>query len=116
MNLPEAGDIHWADFGETLGTEQAGRRPALVISERAFNVRSPRLIVCPITSRHRDWPTVLAMPPESRTRGVILCDQLRSIDRQARMFAFIERLPQECLARVRNVVGEILGIASDIRA
>lgn len=116
MSLPAPGDIHWADFGTTLGTEQAGRRPALVISERAFNVRSPRLIVCPITSRHREWPTVVAMPPESRTRGVILCDQMRTIDRQARLFAFIERLPEERLARVRNVVGELLGIGSNIRA
>src|SRR5438270_11437132 len=116
MAAPEAGDIHWVFFDPALGTEQAGRRPALVVSERVFNVRSPRLIVCPITSRHRDWPTVVAMPTESRTRGVILCDQLRAIDRQTRMFAFIERLPEECLARVRNVVSEILGIGSNIGA
>jgi|SRR5947209_10978477 len=116
MAAPEAGDIHWVFFDPGLGTEQAGRRPAVVISARAFNIRSPRLIVCPITSRHRDWPTVVAMPPESRTHGVILCDELRAIDRQARMFAFIERLPEECLATVRSVVGEILGIGSNIRA
>jgi mRNA interferase MazF len=116
MAAPEAGDIHWVEFGTTLGTEQAGRRPALVISEQVFNARSPRLIVCPITSRHRDWPTVVVMPPEAKTRGVILCEQLRTIDRQARLFRFIERLPEEYLAKVRNIIGEIIGIRPNLRA
>jgi mRNA interferase MazF len=113
MAAPEAGDIHWAEFGTTLGTEQAGRRPALIISERAFNMHSPRLVVCPITSRHRDWPLVVVMPPESKTRGVILCDQLRTIDWRARLFGFIERLPEQQLMDVRNIIGEIIGIRPD---
>jgi mRNA interferase MazF len=114
MNLPEAGDIHWADFGETLGTEQAGRRPALVVSEHAFNARSPRIIVCPITSRIAEWPVVIAVPATLRTQGIILCDQVRAIDRGARLFSYIESLPEHTLLAVRSVLGVILGF--DLRA
>ena len=110
MNLPEAGDIHWADFGETLGTEQAGRRPALVVSEHVFNARSSRVVVCPITSRPAEWPVVVPMPSSMRTRGVILCDQTRAIDRRARLFGYIERLPDDSLIVVRRVLGAILGM------
>ncbi|HEX3180753.1 MAG TPA: type II toxin-antitoxin system PemK/MazF family toxin [Beijerinckiaceae bacterium] len=110
MNLPEAGDIHWADFGTTLGTEQAGRRPALVVSEHVFNARSSRIVVCPITSRPVEWPVVVPMPSLLRTRGVILCDQVRAIDRRARLFGYIERLPEDSLIAVRRVLGAILGV------
>jgi mRNA interferase MazF len=112
MTTPEAGDIHWADFGETLGTEQAGRRPALVVSEHAFNRRSPRIVVCPITSRMTEWPVVVPVPSSMRTQGVILCDQVRTIDRRARLFTFIERLPEDSLVAVRRTLSAILGLGT----
>jgi mRNA interferase MazF len=110
MSPPEPGDIHWADLGETLGTEQAGRRPALVVSEQVFNARSSRVVVCPITSRPAEWPVVVPMPLYVRTRGVILCDQVRAIDRRARLFGYIERLPDDSLIAVRRVLNAILGL------
>jgi mRNA interferase MazF len=110
MAAPEAGDIHWAEFDTTLGTEQAGRRPALVVSAHLFNARSSRIVVCPITSRIAEWPVVVPVPPSLLTRGVILCDQVRAIDRRARLFGYIERLPEESLLSVRLVLGAILGI------
>jgi mRNA interferase MazF len=110
MDLPEAGDIHWADFGATLGTEQAGRRPALVVSEHVFNARSSRVVVCPITSRPAEWPVAVPMPSFLRTRDVILCGQVRAIDRRARPFGYIERLPESSLIAVRRVLGAIVGV------
>jgi mRNA interferase MazF len=54
--LPEAGDVAWVEFDPVLGAEQAGRRPALVVSEREYHEISSRALVCPITSRARPWP------------------------------------------------------------
>lgn len=110
VNVPEAGHIHWADFGPTFGTEQSGRRPAVVVSGHGFNVHSPRIIVCPVTSRTLDWPVVVPIPTSLRTQGVILCDQIRAIDRRARLFQFIEILPMEQLIEVRRVLSAILEI------
>lgn len=104
----EPGDIHWVEFDPILGTEQAGRRPALIVSDERFNAISPRIVVCPITSRLVDWPVVVRLPEGIRTRGVILCDQVRSIDRQHRLFAFIERAPEDTMIAVRRVLGAIL--------
>ena len=63
--IPSAGDIYWVEFDPALGTEQKGRRPALVISNERLNLRSPRLIVCAITSTARPWPTHVALPPNT---------------------------------------------------
>ena len=52
---PDAGDIIWLDFLQAIANEQAGRRPALVVSPRAFNELTGRCVACPITRRHRDW-------------------------------------------------------------
>jgi mRNA interferase MazF len=57
-----------------------------------------------------EWPVVVPVPPSLLTRGVILCDQVRAIDRRARLFGYIERLPEESLLAVRCVLGAILGI------
>src|SRR3984893_19215429 len=59
---PNSGDIIWRDFLQPVGNEQAGRRPALVLSPRAFNELTGRCIACPITSRDRDWSFHVAIP------------------------------------------------------
>ena len=112
MNLPEAGDIHWADFGTTLGTEQAEPAAGACSLGARLQMRA-RLesFLCPITSRPVEWPVVVPMPSLLRTRGVILCDQVRAIDRRARLFGYIERLPEESSSiAVRRVLGAILGV------
>lgn len=81
---PAPGDIVWIDFSPTMGTEQAGRRPALVISEASYNRASGRALVAPITSRVRDWPFEIAMAPGSPVEGVAMVDQVRVIDWRAR--------------------------------
>ena len=107
---PRAGDIHWAIFDPSLGTEQAGQRPALVISDSAYNARSNRIVVCPITSRIRDWPFDLRLPDGAKTRGVVLCDQIRALDKQARLHGLVERVPDVFLADVRRVLSTLLEI------
>jgi mRNA interferase MazF len=82
--VPDAGDLIWTDFDPTRGREQAGRRPALVVSQAAFTENSGLAVVCPITSRVRPLPTSVVLPGGLPVSGEILTSHIRSIDTQAR--------------------------------
>ncbi|HUO03570.1 MAG TPA: type II toxin-antitoxin system PemK/MazF family toxin [Candidatus Binataceae bacterium] len=82
--LPDTGDLIWTDFDPTRGREQAGRRPALVISPAAFSENTGLAVVCPITSRVRPFPTSVVLPPGLPIAGEILTSHIRSIDTMAR--------------------------------
>jgi mRNA interferase MazF len=110
MQIPDAGDIAWVEFDPVLGTEQAGRRPALVLTSRAYNEASGRSLVCPITRRARDWPSDFVLPAGLKTRGSVLVDQIRVVDRGHRMFDVIESVPDAVLATVRKQLAALLGI------
>jgi mRNA interferase MazF len=85
---PEAGDLIWTDFDPRTGREQSGRRPALVLSPKAFWRASGFAIVCPITSRVRPFGSSVVLPPDAPISGEVLTSQVRSIDTQARPIAF----------------------------
>ena len=82
--VPDAGDLIWTDFDPTVGREQAGRRPALVISAALFNANTGMAVVCPITSRVRPFPTSVVLPAGLPVAGEILISHVRSIDARAR--------------------------------
>ncbi len=82
--LPDAGDLIWTDSDPTMGREQAGRRPALVVSPAAFVLNTGFIIVCPITTRIRPFPTSVVLPEGLPVSGEILLSNLRSIDTRAR--------------------------------
>jgi mRNA interferase MazF len=111
MTFPKAGDIGWIDLDPVRGTEQAGRRPAIILTEEAFNARDQRSIVCPITSNISPWPTKVLLPEGMKTRGAILADQPRSVHRAGRGFRFIERAPESVLAEVRAILAALLRIS-----
>ncbi len=79
-DAPEAGDLIWLDFSPTSGTEQSGRRPALVISEGTFNRASGRAVVLPVTARQKGFPFEIALPLDEKVAGAALADQVRTID------------------------------------
>jgi mRNA interferase MazF len=106
----DGGEIVWIDFDPVRGTEQAGARPALVLSETSFNAVNRRAIVCPISSRRRDWPFEEPLPDGLPVRGVVLLDQERTVDRLARGFRPICTVPAPFLARVRILVGRLIGL------
>nr|WP_294516223.1 type II toxin-antitoxin system PemK/MazF family toxin [uncultured Rhodopila sp.] len=81
---PDAGDLIWTDFDPTRGREQAGKRPALVVSSRIFTANTGLAVVCPITSRVRPFPTSVVLPPGLPVAGEILTSHVRSIDVSAR--------------------------------
>ncbi|MGO9265212.1 MAG: type II toxin-antitoxin system PemK/MazF family toxin [Candidatus Binataceae bacterium] len=82
--VPGAGDLIWTDFDPTKGREQAGRRPALVVSSAGFTRYTGLAVVCPITSHVRPFPTSVVLPPGLPIAGEILTSHIRSIDTIAR--------------------------------
>jgi mRNA interferase MazF len=98
--LPDRGDIVKLDFDPILGREQAGYRPALIITPKQFN-RSTRLaLVCPITSQVKGFALEVLLPEELITKGAILVFQVKTIDWHERQVKYIESLPIETMAEV----------------
>ena len=81
--VPEAGDFVWLTFDPQAGREQAGRRPALVLTPRTYNAKSGLTLVCPITNQAKGYPFEVAVPAGSGTTGVILADHVKSVDWKA---------------------------------
>jgi mRNA interferase MazF len=107
--LPDAGDIAWVEFDPVRGTEQAGRRPALILTPQAYHLRSPRALVCPITSNIRPWAFKIVLPEGLKTTGAVLVDQLRAIDRSKRLFTIIERAPRQVVVEAVRRLIALLG-------
>ena len=98
------GDIVKFNFDPTLGHEQAGYRLAVVISRRVFQEKTGQIIVCPITSRSRPYPTRINIGNEAETKGFIICDHIKTIDVNAREPVFIERLSESTLDSILAIV------------
>jgi mRNA interferase MazF len=107
---PEPGEVYWADLDPVLGSEQAGRRPVLVLSDGSLHRISSRVLICPITSNPQDWPTKVPIPEGCAVRGFVLTDEARMIDRDSRMLRYIGRLPDDITTRVRYRVAAYMGI------
>jgi mRNA interferase MazF len=106
--VPERGDIVWVEFDPVIGTEQPGRRPALVLTSREFHSRSRRSVVCPITRNVEHWPTKVTLPAGCKTKGMVLADQLRAVDRAGRGFRFIEKAPASVVKTVQAIVASLV--------
>lgn len=98
------GDVVKLDFNPQSGHEQAGYRPAVVISNDFFNAKTNLTIVCPITNTKRPFPLHIPLDARTETTGVILCEQLKALDLNARSFQVVERLPDDLLEKVIAVV------------
>ncbi len=90
--IPERGDIVLLDFNPQSGREQAGKRPALVISPKAYNGRVGLAIFCPITSKIKNYPFEVLLEKSLKTKGAILSDHVKNLDWQARKAQFQEKL------------------------
>lgn len=99
--IPDKADIVWIDLSPTKGHEQAGRRPVLVLSPQAYNSRAGLMLICPITSKSKGYPFEVKVSGE-KTSGVVLSDQLRSLDWQTRKATFIEFGHPDLLEEVRQ--------------
>jgi mRNA interferase MazF len=110
--VPEAGDLIWTDFDPRIGREQAGRRPALVVSPADFYRASEFAIVCPITSRVRPFGTSVVLPPGLPVSGEVLTSHVRSIDTLARPIRSAgTHVSAATLDDVRSKLAVLLGIS-----
>jgi len=106
--VPERGDLVWLTFTPQAGHEQAGRRPALVLSPGAYNGKVGLAIFCPITSQVKGYPFEVALPDGLPISGAILADQVKSLDWRAREVEKIAKLPEKIMKDVLAKVGLLL--------
>jgi len=104
--IPDRGDIIWLEFDSQKGHEQKGRRPGIVLSKKEYNQKSNLAIICPITSKIKDYPFEVRI--NSIIQGVILSDQIRSLDWKSRNAAFIEKTSEEILKEILENIDLLL--------
>lgn len=104
----QAGDIYLVDLDPAKGSEQSGIRPVMVVSSDLMHLKSRRIVICPITSNLDFWTTKVLLPENAETSGMVLTDQVRSIDKQKRLLRYIETLPADFVTLVRSYVGRLL--------
>lgn len=107
--VPDRGEIVWLDFTPQAGREQAGRRPALVLTTRSYNQRTHLAIMCPITSHEKGYPFEVVLPMDAHIRGVILVDHLKSLDWKQRKAERAGRVSYHVLQEVLDRMAGLLG-------
>lgn len=108
--IPQRGDIIWLDFDPTLGSEQSGRRPALVLTSFDYNVRSGLCVVCPITSKAKGYPFEVPLPDDCPISGVCLADHIKSQDLRVRNPSKAASLTEQGLRPVyKKIAGLLFG-------
>jgi len=109
--VPARGDLVWLEFDPQAGHEQAGRRPALVISHSEYNKKVGLALFCPVTTQVKAYPFEVPIPAKLSVSGVILADQVKSLDWRARRASKIAALPKptfdQVIARVLALVAEL---------
>ena len=106
MYVPDRGDLVWLQFNPQAGHEQAGRRPALTLSPKSYNQKVGLAIFCPITSHEKGYPFEVKIT-EQKIQGVILADQVKSLDWKKREAEFIAKAPV-------NVVGDVIELLNTL--
>lgn len=105
--VPDRADVVWLEFNPQAGSEQAGRRPALVVSPTSYNRKVGLALVCPVTSRVKGYPFEVELPRGLDVEGAILCDQMKSLDWRARRATHVGSVPD---AVMREVTARILAL------
>jgi len=106
--VPDRGDVVWITLHPQAGHEQAGRRPAVVVSPRSYNGKVGLGLFCPITSRAKGYPFEVTLPGGLPVTGVVLADQVKSLDWRARRAELAGRLPRDASAEVIGKLATLL--------
>ena len=109
--VPKQGDIVRMNFNPQAGHEQAGKRPAVIVSNKdSMKHMSTRAMVCPITNTDKGFPVHVRLDDRTKTTGVILCDQAKILDIKARRAEYIESLPKDILEEIVDIIIGIVEI------
>ena len=106
---PDRGDLVWITFTPQAGHEQAGRRPAVVLSPRRYNTRAGLSLCCPVTNRSKGYPFEVPLPEGLGIEGVVLADHVKSLDWRAREVERAGRVPE---ATLTEIVGKLSALLS----
>ena len=109
--VPARGDAVWISLNPQAGHEQAGRRPALVLSPWAYNAKVGLALLCPITSQVKGYPFEVVIPEGTGVSGAVLSDQVKCLDWRARQAELICPLPGGTVATVLQKLGVLLSAA-----
>jgi mRNA interferase MazF len=102
--IPAKGDIVMLNFSPTVGHEQDGKRPALVLSPKNYHRKTGMMIACPITSKIKGYNFEVKLSPEQKIHGVVLVDHIRSIDFTSRNIEFVEESSSATLQKVQAII------------
>ncbi|MCH7688521.1 MAG: endoribonuclease MazF [Planctomycetes bacterium] len=106
--VPQRGDVVWLQFNPQTGHEQAGHRPALVLSPRNYNEKVGLALFCPVTNKIKGYPFEVVLPKGLKAKGAVLSDQVKSLDWKSRKAKRICTLPQEITNEVLEKVSLLL--------
>lgn len=102
--MVKQGDIIKVNLNPQAGHEQAGYRPAVVVSNDTFNKMARLVILCPITNTKNNFPLHIPLDERTKTTGTVLCEHIRAIDLEARLHIFIEKIPDDILENIIDIV------------
>ena len=102
--MVKQGDIIRINFNPQKGHEQAGYRPAVVISNDFFNQKTGLAILCPITNTNNAFPLHVELDDRTKTTGVVLCEHIKALDVHNRTYDYVERIPEDILTQIINTV------------
>lgn len=108
--VPDRGDVVWLQFNPQAGHEQAGHRPALVVSPKSYNQKVGLALFCPITSHVKGYPFEVVLPRAGRASGAALSDQIKSLDWRVRNAKRISKVPKDV---VKEVLAKITTLIKD---
>jgi mRNA interferase MazF len=102
--MPDQGDIIFLELDPQAGHEQKGKRPALVVSNNTYNQFTRIAMVCPITNTKRGFPLHVELDERTVTTGVVMCEQVKALDINARNMSFREKAPRDIVEEVADIV------------
>jgi mRNA interferase MazF len=108
--VPDRGDVMLADLSPTVGHEQSGRRPVLVLTPQRYNRLTGLAVVCPLTNREKGYGFEVALPAGLTVTGVVLADQVKSLDWRHRGVHFLAALPIDFVNTVARRVAALIGV------
>ncbi len=106
--VPRCGDVVWITLNPKAGHEQAGRRPAVVLTPKTYNSKVGLAILCPITNQIKGYPFEVLLPAGLPIAGAILSDQVRSLDWHARNAELIYTLSVETISEILQKLSTLL--------
>ncbi|MCG2820751.1 MAG: endoribonuclease MazF [Candidatus Atribacteria bacterium] len=98
--IPHRGDVVWIDMQPQVGHEQSGRRPAIVLSPKSYNGKVGLALLCPITTQIKGYPFEVIIPSGLKVAGVVLSDQVKSLDWKIRSAEFCDKVPEAVVLEI----------------